>query len=191
MAETSNLPQTLSSAQELDPYEARYMSGDGVVRCRSKVGGTWQVPAFTGLTSAFLLVWCAAHGGLGLGLAASALLVLGGLFFSVIRVTITSTIVDVHFGLMGPKIPLDAIESVKPVVHDHQSFLRWGITPLGKGQWLYTIPGDEGRAVKIVWRGARGQRTVHYIGCQDHEALAAEIQQARDQLRFREALGEG
>lgn len=182
MSDIPNPPDIVSPRAGLDPYEAQYMNADGVVHYRSKVGGKWQVHAFTGIASLFIILWCAAHGSLGLGLGLGALLMLSGLFLSVIRVTISSSSVDVHFGLLGPKIPLAAIDSVEAVTHDHRSLLRWGITPLGRAQWLYTIPGDNGHAVKITWRGPKGQRRVHYIGCRDHEALAAAIRRAREEV---------
>jgi hypothetical protein len=184
------LPRPVERTTEtLDEYEARYMPGQGALVLRAKTSTNWQAPAFAGTVAVFVVLWCATHAGLGLGLGLGlgAALTLLGLTFAVLRVQITSELVDVHYGLFGPKIPIAAIESAEPVVHEHRSPLRWGVSPLGRGEWLYSIAGDEGRAVKIVWRGTDGKRRVHYIGSPEHEALAAAINSARE-MKARTAL---
>ena len=147
----------------------------------AKTRSNWKAPALAGVASVFMVVWCAMHAHLGfaLGLGLAAFFMLLGLFFAVLRVKVTTEHVDVHYGLIGPKIPLASIESVEAVTHDWNSFLRWGITPVGRGEWLYAIAGDEGRAVKIVWRTKSGGRQVHYLGSPDADELAATIESAR------------
>lgn len=182
MPTKSNLPRPVEATDALDPYEAKYMHGRGAVVLQAKTLTNWQAPAFAGVMSAFVVVWCATHAalGAGLGLGLGACLMLLGLFFAVLRVKVTSEYVDIHYGLIGPKIPVGAIESVEAVVHAHRSLLRWGVSPLGRGEWLYSIAGDEGRAVKIVWRSPEGRRRVHYVGSREHEQLAASIELARE-----------
>jgi hypothetical protein len=182
MPSDSNLPRPIEPSETLDEYEARYMAGQGALVLQAKTRTNWQAPAFAGTTAIFVVAWCATHAalGLGLGLGLGAALTLLGLSFAVLRVQVTSEFVDIHYGLIGPKIPIAAIESAEPVVHEHRSLLRWGVSPLGPGEWLYSIAGDEGRAVKIVWRGTAGKRRVHYIGSPEHEQLAAAIQSARE-----------
>lgn len=168
-----------SAEAKLDPYEAKYMSTGGAVVFRSKLRSNWKVPAYTGALAAFIAVWGATHANLAVGLVSAFLILFTGVMFSVLRVVISSTHVDVQYGIFGPKIPLSAIKSVEPVIHGYQSLFRWGITPLRSGEWLYTVAGDEGRAVKITWTTGRGKRRVHYLGSHDHERLAAAIDAAR------------
>lgn len=178
---TTKLDHVSEPASDLDPYEAKYMAGRGEALLHAKTRSNWKAPALAAVTSAFVVIWSATHAGLGLGLGVGlgAFLMLLGLFFAVLRVKVTSEHVDVHYGLIGPKIPLASIESVEAVTHGWSSFLRWGITPVGRGEWLYAIAGDEGRAVKIVWRTKSGRRQVHYLGTPDADELAATIESAR------------
>jgi hypothetical protein len=160
---SANLPKPVELSADLDAYEAKYMDGQGAVVLRTKTRMDWRAIASTGAVAAVLVVKCAMDVGLGLGLGlgVGGGLLLLGLSFAVLRVRVTTECVDIDYGMIGPKIPLAAIESVEAVVHRHRSPLRWGVSPLGKGEWLYSIAGDEGRAVKIVWRGPNGQRRVH------------------------------
>lgn len=177
----SKVPERVGSTESLDPYEAQHMATQGVVVLQTKTRTNWHAPAYAGGMALFILVWCATHAHLGvaMGLGVGAVFMLIGLFFAVLRIKVTTEYVDIHYGLIGPKIPLDSIESVKAIVHRHRSFLRWGISPLGRGKWLYSVAGDKGRAVEIVWRGPKGDRRVHIIGSPDHEDLASSIEAAR------------
>gem|GEM_PF-2753924 len=181
MAKNNNLPQKTQSKDDVDAvdaYESTYMGGEPAL-FRDKAHANWRAPTYAGTMAVSITLWSATHGlGLGLGLALGGGVALLGLVFAVVRVKVTSEFVDVHYGIFGPKIPLSAIESVEAVVHDYTSPLRWGISPLGRGKWLYSISGDKGRAVKIVWRTSSGKTRTHYIGSHNHEELAASIQAA-------------
>ncbi|NVB42928.1 hypothetical protein G6O69_34220 [Pseudenhygromyxa sp. WMMC2535] len=170
-----------STPAKLDLYAAKYMASDSPAVVLSKTRASWQAPAFGSATALFILLWCATHASLGLplGLLLSAGVLLLSLFFAVLRIKVTPEFIDVHYGLLGPKIPLEAIETVEAVTHGRDSWLRWGISPLSRGEWLYSIAGDEGRAVKIVWRDAGGRRRTHYLGSPDHQALASSIRAAQ------------
>jgi hypothetical protein len=174
-------PLACQESAPLDHYQEQCMGGDAAVVLHVKTRSNWQAPALAGAAALFVIVWCAMHInlGLGLGLSLGGFIMLLGLFFGVLRVKITPEHVDIHYGMIGPKIPLTAIERIEPVQHDYSSFLRWGISPIGRGEWLYAVAGDQGRAVKIVWRSPSGKRRVHYIGSPDHEALASAITGAR------------
>ena len=50
------------------------------------------------------------------------------------------------------------------------------------GEWIYNMPGDGGRAVRIRWRNAKGKAKVTLIGTKEPEALADAIARARRAL---------
>ena len=176
----SNLPQRIEAAGGVDAYEREYMNDGELVVMREKTRMDWRATGFAAAASIFVVAWSATHGlGLGLGLGVGVGLFLFSLLFAVLRVRVTTEHVEVQYGLIGPKIPLHAIESIEAVEHEWTGFLRWGVSPLGRGEWLYSIAGDEGRAVKIVWRNLEGRRQVHYVGSFEHQELAAAIKAAR------------
>jgi hypothetical protein len=167
-----------SAQPELDAYEANYMAGPTGTLFRSKARSSWVGPAFTAVIALFVLLWGATHGQLILALIVAPAMALVGLFFTVIRVRVSAISVDVQYGLLGPSIPIESIESAEAFIHSYRNPLRWGISPTGKGERLYTIPGDGGRAVKIVWRDGE-RRKVHIIGTHEPERLAEAIRTAR------------
>lgn len=169
----NDLPERLHPDGGLDAYESTYMGGAPAL-FRDKAHVDWRAPTLSVGVAVFVAVWCATHGlGLGLGLGLAVSIALLGLVFTVVRVKVTADFVEVQYGLFGPKIPLAAIESVEAITHEYRSPLRWGISPVARGEWLYSFAGDAGRAVKVIWRNSSGQRRVHYIGSRDHENLAA------------------
>ena len=186
MGSSEQLPILRDPDSELDPYESEYMSRDGEIVWRSKLRSNWQVHAFTGTVALVGLAWCFAQARFGVGIALAVWTLLTGVFFSVIRASVSTTHVDVHYGLFGPRIPIAAIESAEPVTHEHRGFLRWGISPLGRGEWLHMVPGDEGRAVKITWVARNGQRRVHWIGSHDPEGMASAIHAAKQRAALPE-----
>jgi hypothetical protein len=108
----------------------------------------------------------------------AALLALLWVGMSVLRVTVSNTDVNVQYGLFGPKIPLAAIRSAAAVSYNWAEFGGWGIRRSLGGTWAYTLPGDGGRAVKIVWTDGKGVERSTLIGCGDPDALAAAIERA-------------
>src|SRR5690606_17216819 len=91
--------------------------------------------------------------------------------FSVLRVTVSEGAVNIQYGLFGPKIPIGAIESAEATTYHWAKFGGWGIKRSLDGEWIYNMPGDQGRAVRIVWRDARGRRRVTWIGSRENQAI--------------------
>jgi hypothetical protein len=118
------------------------------------------------------------------------------LMFSVLRVTVSAGSVKVQYGFFGPEIPIAAIESAEATSYDWKRFGGWGIRRGIGGEWIYNMPGDGGRAARIVWRDAKGRRRVVLIGSPRAEALAAAVQGAtgrrcrRAEHKAREGEGE-
>ena len=54
--------------------------------------------------------------------------------------------VKIQFGLFGPTIPMEAIVNAEAISYDWKKFGGWGIG-YSRGEWMYNVPGDGGRAV--------------------------------------------
>lgn len=177
------------SSRVPDAYEAEYMAGEGTVLYRDKSRAPWPLHAIFGS----LALACVVSGFLIpealVSLVLSGILtLLGWLLFAVLRVTVSQGHVNVQYGLFGPKIPVDAIESAEPTDYDWKQFGGWGIRMNRDGEWIYNMPGDGGRAVKVVW-SKDGKRKVTYIGSLQADELAAQIGRARRALPPAEDAG--
>ncbi|HLV64310.1 MAG TPA: hypothetical protein VKY73_00795 [Polyangiaceae bacterium] len=176
-------------ARPPDVYEAKYMAGEGAVLYRDKSRAPWGLHVLFGLATALTVASVVASGEL-LALAVSLpVMALLWLFFSVLRVTVSEGHINVQYGIVGPKIPIEAVESVEAVRYDWRKFGGWGIR-YAEGTWLYNMPGDGGQAIRVVWRNARGQRKVTLIGSRRAEELAHEVMRARRARSVAPALGE-
>lgn len=169
-----------ASSRVPDAYESEYMRGEGMVLYRDKSRAPWPLHAIFG--GATLLTAATALSGPGAWVGAAVtlpLLAITWLLFSVLRVTVSEGHVNVQYGLFGPKIPVAAIESAEAVEYDWKQFGGWGIRVNTKGEWIYNMPGDGGRAVCITWRDRKGKRKVTYVGSFESERLARQINHAR------------
>ncbi|PRP90150.1 hypothetical protein ENSA5_67680 [Enhygromyxa salina] len=163
-----------------DAYEAEYMSGEGTVLYRDKSRAPWPLHAIFGAVSLFTIGAAFVGSGAWIETVATVLVLLPvWLLFSVLRVTVSEGHVNVQYGLFGPKIPISAIESAEMVEYDWKRFGGWGIRLNSEGGWVYNMPGDGGRAVRIAWRDRKGNAKVTYVGSLQSEQLAAQINQAR------------
>jgi hypothetical protein len=166
-----------------DAYESEYMRGEGMVVYRDKTRSPWQLHAICGVSAAVLIATAIAAPGGWVGMVFGVTIIaFVWLLFSVLRVTVSQGHVNVQLGLFGPKIPIFAIESVEAVEYDWKDFGGWGIRLNGKGEWMYNLPGDGGRAVRIVWRNRKGKRKVTYVASRANEQLAGAIVRARAAL---------
>lgn len=170
-----------ASGRVPDEYESEYMRGEGMVLHRDKSRAPWPLHALFG--AAMLLTAATAFSGPGawVGTAVSMpLLAMAWLLFSVLRVTVSEGRVNIQYGLFGPTIPIAAIESAEAVEYDWKSFGGWGIRVNAKREWIYNMPGDGGRAVRITWHDRKGKRKVTYVGSLESERLARQINRARE-----------
>ena len=85
---------------------------------------------------------------------------------------------QIQYGLFGPKIPIDAIESCEAMDYDVMKYGGWGLRLGRDGSWAYSLLGEGGRVVQIVWReGGKEKKVV--VSSRDPEALVKSIQSAR------------
>lgn len=163
-----------------DAYEAEYMHGKGMVLYRDKSRAPWPLHAIFGAISLLTIGSAFTGAGAWVGtLVSLPIIAVMWLLFSVLRVTVSEGQVNVQYGLFGPNIPVTSIESAEAVEYDWKQFGGWGIRVNRKGEWIYNMPGDRGRAVRIAWRDRKGKAKVTYVGSLESENLAERIAQAR------------
>jgi hypothetical protein len=173
----------VESGRSPDAYEKRYMAGEGMVLHRAKQRAPWHLHALMGLSAAGMLGAVFAAPGAWLApVIGMPILLVAWLLFAVLRVTVSEGHVNIQYGLFGPKIPIAAIQSATATRYRWTKFGGWGIKRSLNGEWIYNMPGDGGRAVRIEWTNAKGKRNVTLIGSKDPEALAAAIHQAQRAL---------
>lgn len=169
-----------ASGRTPDAYESEYMRSEGMTLYRDKSRAPWQLHALFGTLTLLSAAAAFTAPGAWVGaLGSAAVLAFIWLLFSVLRVSVSERHVNVQYGLFGPKIPVEAIESAEAVEYDWKSFGGWGIRMNAKGEWMYNMPGDGGRAVRITWRDTKGRARVTYVGSLQSEHLAGQIAQAR------------
>ena len=174
------LVQDEGGSREPDAYEAEYMRSEGLTLYRDKSRAPWPLHAIFATLSVLTIGSAFTAPGAWLGAALTMPLVLvAWMLFAVLRVSVSVDNVNVQYGLFGPKIPISAIESAEAVEYDWKSFGGWGIRVNRKGEWIYNMPGDQGRAVRIAWRDKRGRSRVTYVGSLQSENLAGQIAHAR------------
>lgn len=195
MAETDDEARALARRDEAggaaDLYERQYMKGEGLVLYRDKQRAPWQMTALLamGAVGSLLPVILGVPGAwVSTAITLPVLFLLWALM-GVLRVTVSQGAVEVQYGLFGPKIPIAAIESVAPTEYKWTTVGGWGIRRGPGGSWVYNMPGDGGRAVRIEWRDAKGRRKVTLIGSRNHHELARTIEQARRELPGSGAAG--
>lgn len=181
MSSESNDLVPVEAGRTPDLYERTYMPGEGTVLYRDKRRAPWQLQAL--FTGSALVVMLATIGSGQLWAMAIALppLLLIWLLFAVLRVTVSEGHVNIQYGLFGPKIPISAITSALAQSYDWKTYGGWGIRYAGKRTWMYNMPGDGGRCVRITWRDAKGTR-VTAIGSKHAESLVSAIHQAQKAL---------
>ena len=101
------------------------------------------------------------------------------MLFAVIRVTVSSEQFHVQFGLFGPKVAIADILQVEACDYDWKEFGGWGIKRSFKdGAWIYNMLGDEGRAVRVAYRDAKGNKKTVVVGTKNANLLADAVKQA-------------
>jgi len=100
------------------------------------------------------------------------------ILFSTLRISVTAKEVHVQYGLLGPRIPIGAIEACEACEYDWKQYGGWGIRFGRDGSVAYNMLGDGGRAVRITYKkGAKLKKVL--LAARDPERLATAIQQAR------------
>ncbi len=168
-----------AQAPATDAYEAKYMSGGGGALYFAKLTAPrffhaiFLLPLLISVGSALV-----AHAPLIVPLLSVIPLFLVWILFSALRISVTAKEVHVQYGLFGPRIPIEAIESCEPCDYDWKQYGGWGIRYGRDGTVAYNMLGDGGRAVRITYR--KGTKTKKLLlAARDPERLATAIHQAR------------
>lgn len=113
--------------------------------------------------------------------ALSVALWITGIVFGVVRTVVTKQAVHVKYGLWGPTIPLDAIESARVVEYDWTEFGGWGLR-IGKDGARAYVP-QNGPCVELVYReGGKTKRLL--VGAAEASRTVRAIEEARGRVRI-------
>jgi hypothetical protein len=173
-------------AAEGDDYERKYMSGEGEVLHRAKIKAPsrfflfFAVPLL--LQVVMLIVAALATKAVPLAVMLMPVFFIPffgmmALLFAVLRITVSTKILHVQYGLFGPKIPIESIQSAEVVDYDWKKYGGFGIRRGRDGSWAYNMMGDAGRAVKVVWTD-KGKTNTHLLVSSDPGALVSAIKEA-------------
>lgn len=172
-----------------DDYESKYMKEEGDVLHREKT--VWKLhwillfaPTILLMTSVLGMAGVVQDHGKPFPLAAAAVmlplaiafLALWAMFIS-LRVHVTTKEVHIQFGVFGPRIPIDRIDSV--VVRDYPALALGGGIKRYDGAWAYTLWGQGTRFVRIEWHDESGGKNSTILWAQDPDMFAAIIEKAR------------
>ena len=162
-----------------DPYVAKYMSGQGGALYFAKMTAPrffhllFLLPLLVTIGSALVT-----HAPILVPLIGAIPLFLVWILFSALRISVTPKEVHVQYGLFGPRIPVEAIESAEACEYDWKQYGGWGIRYGRDGSVAYNMLGDGGRAVRITYK--KGTKTKKLLlAAKDPERLATAIHQAR------------
>lgn len=163
-----------------DDYERQYMpTGNDVLYRDKAVAPRWLLgiglAALVGVAAAlpFLAVpWWASLAVLGVGGAG----IVGNLLLWIIRTTVTSEKLVVHYGFLREEIPLDRVEECTatdlPLIR--RWHVGWGIGLRGS---YFTV--GTSRGVKVRFRTESGRLRTLWLSSGDPEALAQAVSSAR------------
>ncbi|MFO0708229.1 MAG: hypothetical protein U0353_00230 [Sandaracinus sp.] len=175
-----------------DEYEKKFMEAGETVRHRDKVVWRWGLPLLGGFSLLalalaimdFTLAASQAGSGalVGAGVGVLLLFASGVLGFTaatltVLRTVVTDRAVHVQYGLWGPTIPLDAIDSVEIAKYDWTRFGGWGLRGTGDER-AFTIQGHDEATLCIRWREGGALKTT-WISTDDPGNTALAIERAR------------
>lgn len=169
-----------------DDYETQYMAGGGEVLLRDKTVSRLSL-ALVGIPA--LVSWGAAAAiAFGADPSASPVFALipvsAGLvltacaaLFTVLRVVVSTQELHVQYGLFGPRIPIESIESCETIKYEWTAYGGWGVRMGSDGSWAYSVPGGS-RAVRIRWRkGGESKTTV--VTSEQADSIVDAVAQAR------------
>ena len=167
-----------------DEYAARHMAGEGdplyfdkrtlplwmraIMVGSMGVGAAAVVGASLASGTPEMLLLVPVYG-------ASALL---SVAFWTLRTAVTRQYVHIQYGLMGPKIAVDDLISAEVTEYDWKRFGGWGVRrSFRDGVVAYNMLGDQGRAVKLVFRDGDKTRTI-LVSASHPDRLNDAIQEA-------------
>jgi hypothetical protein len=162
-----------------DDYEAKYMGAGAVVVHRERAHGRpWWHALFAASAAGLIAAPLFAGAPVWAALPGVAILAASWAMLTVLRVAVTTRAVHVQLGPFGPTIPLAAIESVD-VAGVHLLWHGYGVHRTLDGMWCYTLPTATKKAVRVVWRDARGRRKKTLVSSETPDVLRDAILRAR------------
>lgn len=170
-----------------DSYEAQYMGGGEALFRERRGMPKWM--------HALFLVPLLLQLGVGISLLASGiatglvnlvfvpLLALVWVLFLYLRVTVAKDALHIQYGLFGPSIPLERIQSVEVGKYDWIRFGGYGIRRRLGGGVAYSTPGGSGEALTVTYLDAKGKPAVVTVTT-DHATELASLLRAKGRARI-------
>ncbi|MCC6526316.1 MAG: hypothetical protein IT373_26960 [Polyangiaceae bacterium] len=171
-------------SRDTDDYAKKFMAGESALgSSRVRMPG-WFFGLMGGLALLTLVAGIATLATAGLAglvpiLFSLPLLVVVTLLFSHVRVTVSAAQLVVQYGLFGPKVPLERITHVSAEAYDWKKFGGWGIKWSRDGTTAYSVPGGNGRVVRVHYLDPKGKEKKVVVSVDDADGMAAAIQLAR------------
>lgn len=113
------------------------------------------IPAFTGV----VLTACAA-------------------LFTVLRVVVSTKELHVQYGLFGPRIPIESIESCENIAYRWTDYGGWGVRMGRDGSWAYSVMVKGKRAVRIRWKDGN-ETKITVVSSEQPDAIIDAVARAR------------
>lgn len=167
-----------------DEYEAKHMATAGEVVHRDKrvsrlMAVLLAVPALLTVVVAVLALMSPTEASAGVGLLGVGLFfALSALLFSSLRTSVSTREVHIQYGIWGPRIPLDALESCQVVDYNPMVYGGWGIKLGVDGVWAFSMPGAK-RALRLEWTTPKGKTKKAVVTADDPDRVLAAIERAR------------
>lgn len=166
-----------------DEYEEKFMAPGEKVIYRDKMS---MHPGFHIALLTLVIGAVVALALTGAPVAITALPLLVGLAawasMMTLRTTVSEENVHVHYGIFGPTIPIEKIQSVEPVEYSWIKYGGWGVRySIWDNSWAYNMIGDKGRAVELKY-DKNGKTRKVLVASNEPVLLADSILQARKRL---------
>lgn len=169
-----------------DAYESEYMEDDDVVH-REKISlpawFKWFVLAAISGALGFAGVEAFQAGDMatvGMLAALFPVMLFMMTMLAVLRVTVTKEQVNIQYGPIGPRIPLDRIEHCEAEDYQFWKYGGYGIRySVIDGSWCFNMLGDKGKAVRIHYRTDSGKLRKIIVASRHHHLLADAINRQR------------
>ena len=163
----------------LDEYERQYMGGSAPL-ARSRVPAPlWMHVLLGGVALLELVSGLSALPHTIVPLVLFPVFALLWVLLMFLRVTVTPSEVHIQYGVFGPKIPMSAITGVRVESYRWTEYGGWGIRRKHDGTWAYSVPGGEGRGIRITYKTKMGRERTVFASSDRPDELVAAIAKAR------------
>ena len=167
--------------REPDAYEKAFMGPGESVVLRDKMSAH---PVLHALMAIGVIAGVASVIATGQPILMAALPLLVGLLawssIATLRTTVSGENLHIQYGIIGPTIPIEDIQSAEPIDYSWVKYGGWGIRySITDGSWCYNMVGDGGKAVEVHYV-KNGKPKKVLVASKQNVLLADAINRARN-----------